>query len=256
MPRAKQQTAFLGDVTVKILHGVPVEQAGWLIKALVSWIEDGHEPIGDEIPPECLGSWIAIRDESVRINESRKQQSEAGRIGGKAKGKRTESKSNMDSKVRSPSDEGERTKRAHAGEVPASRIDPGADFTPSYIVEDWAAIQMQAHNVGLTEEQLAAWRDYYAAQGWRFKPTAAAPMNRTEALASIRNWARAEKRLEIRDMLKRDPSKFAPPPAKGGIEADALPEDEQGLIALLRSRNYRLILPERYPAYEGPMDPH
>lgn len=229
MPRAKQQTTFLGDVTVKILHGVPVEQAGWLIKALVSWIEDHHEPVGDEIPPECLGSWIAIRDESVRIHESRKQQSEAGRIGGKAKGKRTESepeanserkatKSNMDSKVRSPSDEGERTKRAHAGEVPSSRIDPGADFTPSYIVEDWAAIQMQAHVAGLTQDQLDAWRDYYAAQGWRFKPAAAAPMNRTEALASIRNWARAEKRLEIRDMQKRDPSKFAPPPAKGGID--------------------------------------
>ena len=45
-------------------------------------------------------------------------------------------------------------------------------------------------------------------------------------------------------------------PAKGGIEAEELPEDEQGLIALLRSRNYRLILPEHYPAYEGPMDPH
>ena len=37
-------------------------------------------------------------------------------------------------------------------------------------------------------------------------------------------------------------------PARGGIEADVLPEDEQGLIRLLRSGNYRLITPEDFPA--------
>ena len=118
-----------------------------------------------------------------------------------------ESKSNI---VSSPSNEGSLTARA-----------PGEEFTPSYIVDDWAAFKMQASNVGLTDAQLDAWRDYYVAQGWRFKPTATAPMNRTEALASVRNWARVEKRLEIRAM-QRDPSKFAPPPDKGGIDTAAL----------------------------------
>jgi hypothetical protein len=111
--------------------------------------------------------------------------------------------------------------RAPACEPASFHADPGADFTPSYILDDWAAFCMQAHVAGLTEQQLEAWRDYYAAQGWRFKPTATKPMNRTEALASVRNWARAEKRLEIR-ALRKDPSKFAPPPEKGGIDTTKL----------------------------------
>ena len=244
MPRAKQQTAFLGDLTVKILHGVPVEQAGWLIKALVVWIEDKREPTCDEIPPECLGAWIAIRDESVRIHESMHEsegkRSEAGRVAAAARwGMRNDAKecermeshddriekrcdpmpdSDSDNKKDRTHPSGSCDQRPPAREEPASHIDPGADFTPSYIVEDWEAICMQAHVAGLTQDQLAAWRDYYAAQGWKFKPTATAPMNRTEALASVRNWARAQKRIDIRDLRRGDPSKFAPSPDKGGID--------------------------------------
>lgn len=91
MPRPKQKTAFLGEQTVRILLGVPLSQAGWLIHALCDWIENHREPTRDETPDDCIGSWIAIRDESVRIHESRKQQTEAGRSGGKANPKRTAS---------------------------------------------------------------------------------------------------------------------------------------------------------------------
>jgi hypothetical protein len=81
MPRAKQKTAFLGEQTVRILLGVPLSQAGWLIHALCDWIENDREPTRDETPDDCVGSWIAIHDESVRIHESRKQQADAGRAG-------------------------------------------------------------------------------------------------------------------------------------------------------------------------------
>ena len=94
MPRAKQKTAVLGEQTVRILLGVPLMQAGWLIHALCDWIENDREPTREETPDDCIGSWIAIHDESVRIHESRKQQADAGQAGGKrtqANAKRTES---------------------------------------------------------------------------------------------------------------------------------------------------------------------
>lgn len=81
MPRAKQKTAFLGEQTVRILLGVPLMQAGWLIHALCDWIENDREPTREETPDDCIGAWIAIHDESVRIHESRKQQADAGRAG-------------------------------------------------------------------------------------------------------------------------------------------------------------------------------
>lgn len=94
MPRAKQKTAFLGEQTVRILLGVPLMQAGWLIHALCDWIENDREPTREETPDDCIGAWIAIHDESVRIHESRKQQADAGQAGGKrtqANAKRTAS---------------------------------------------------------------------------------------------------------------------------------------------------------------------
>lgn len=232
MPRAKMETAFVGWQTLRILAGVPDEQAAWLVKALCAWILDDAEP--SNVPVECIGAWIAICDESIRIHEARKIDIENGKKGGrKPKGNPTEPNGNpgetqrnqtetksksKKEKENSPSGEGSFSAPATAREEPASHIDPGADFVPSYIVEDWEAICMQAHVAGLTQDQLAAWRDYYAAQGWKFKPTATAPMNRTEALASIRNWARAQKRIDIRDLRRGDPSKFAPSPDKGGID--------------------------------------
>ena len=79
MPRTKQKVAFLGEQTVRILLGVPQKQAGWLIRALCDWIENDREP--QNVPADCIGSWIAIHDESVRIHDSRRQQIEAGRAG-------------------------------------------------------------------------------------------------------------------------------------------------------------------------------
>lgn len=89
MPRKKQALTFLGALTVKILRGVPADVAGWLVRAVLDWTEDGKLP--EEIPPECLGAWIAIRDESERICEVRRQFADAGRAGGEANGKRIES---------------------------------------------------------------------------------------------------------------------------------------------------------------------
>lgn len=231
MPREKIETAFLGVYTLAMLDTAGVEVSGWIIKALAAWILRGTLPAQDEVPPECAPLWAVVVEESRRIHEARKEREESGRRGGKqrasnaqatvklpssyAKATATKRESKSE-KENSPSGEGSFSAPARK-EPASSHIDPGAEFTPSYL-DDWAAFRMQAHNAGLTDAQLEAWRDYYAAQGWKFKPTATAPMNRTEALASIRNWARAEKRLEIRDMQKRDPSKFAPSPDKGGID--------------------------------------
>lgn len=83
MPRAKQKTAFLGEQTVRILLGVPLSQAGWLIHALCDWIENDREPTSEETPDDCVGAWIAIHDESVRIHESRKVLRDNGLLGGR-----------------------------------------------------------------------------------------------------------------------------------------------------------------------------
>lgn len=79
MPRKKQELVFLGALTVKILRGVPPEVSGWLVHALLDWAEDGALP--ETIPPECLGAWIAIRDESERVCDARRQFVDAGRAG-------------------------------------------------------------------------------------------------------------------------------------------------------------------------------
>lgn len=94
MPRAKLQTAFLGEQTVKILLAVPLKQAGWLIHALCDWIENDRKP--ESIPPNCIGAWVAIEDESIRIHESREQLRTNGAHGGrptKTNGNQTETKS-------------------------------------------------------------------------------------------------------------------------------------------------------------------
>ena len=96
MPRAKQKTAFLGEQTVRILLGVPLSQAGWLIHALCDWIENDREPTRDETPDDCVGAWIAIHDESVRIHESRKVLRDNGLLGGRPpKGTKGEPKGNQ-----------------------------------------------------------------------------------------------------------------------------------------------------------------
>ena len=90
MPRAKQKTAFLGEQTVRILLGVPLSQAGWLIHALCDWIENDREPTREETPDDCVGAWIAIHDESVRIHEAHKRDVENGGKGGRPKVNPTE----------------------------------------------------------------------------------------------------------------------------------------------------------------------
>ena len=137
MPRAKQKTAFLGEQTVRILLGVPLSQAGWLIHALCDWIENDREPTRDETPDDCVGAWIAIHDESVRIHESRKQQADAGQAGGKrtqANAKRTESEREANGNQEKEGDEDEdkepilRTESEVAGK-PASASASASVFT-------------------------------------------------------------------------------------------------------------------------------
>lgn len=229
MPRAKMETAFIGRYTLAALDAAPDAAFLWLGRALFAWILRDELP--SEIPPEHLAAWTMIREESQTIHEARKADIENGKKGGRPKGNPwkpmetngnpTEPKETQGAETETKRESKSKSNSSPSYEGSLTARDPGEEFTPSYIVDDWAALKMQAHNVGLTDTQLDAWRDYYAAQGWRFKPTAAAPMNKTEALASIRNWARAEKRLEIRSM-QRDPSKFAPPPEKGGIDTAAL----------------------------------
>ena len=73
------ETAFLGVITLRLLHDLPVEAAGWLIHALAVWILDDSEPELSTIPTECVGAWIAIREESINIHEARKSRSDTKR---------------------------------------------------------------------------------------------------------------------------------------------------------------------------------
>lgn len=103
MARAKLETAFLGGITMKILAEMPQADAGWLIQALLAWILEDKLPDDDDIPESCFGAWIAIREESIAIDDRRKAKAEAGAKGGMAskpkqaeadgsKGKQTEAK--------------------------------------------------------------------------------------------------------------------------------------------------------------------
>lgn len=68
-----RETSFLGAITLRLMRDLPPAQAGWLVHALAVWIMDGELPDDADVPPECLGAWIAIREESVAIAEARKQ---------------------------------------------------------------------------------------------------------------------------------------------------------------------------------------
>ena len=83
-----RETSFLGAITLRILHDLPQDDAGWLIRALAEWILDDKLPEEADVPPECLGAWIAIREESKAIHETWKIKAEAGRKGGLAKSSR------------------------------------------------------------------------------------------------------------------------------------------------------------------------
>lgn len=92
MPRAKLDAAFLGRYTMTALDCASVRDAGWLVKALTAWILRDQEPDPATIPTHLAALWCVVHDESVAIHEARKQQADAGRKGGKANGKQTESK--------------------------------------------------------------------------------------------------------------------------------------------------------------------
>ena len=83
-----RETSFLGAITLRILHDLPQDDAGWLIRALAEWILDDKLPDDADIPTSCLGAWIAIREESKAIHETWKIKAEAGRKGGLAKSSR------------------------------------------------------------------------------------------------------------------------------------------------------------------------
>jgi hypothetical protein len=86
-----RETSFLGAITLRLMRDLPAAQAGWLVHALAVWIMDGELPDDADVPPECLGAWIAIREESIAICETRKARADAGRVGG-SKPKQTEAK--------------------------------------------------------------------------------------------------------------------------------------------------------------------
>ena len=132
-----------------------------------------------------------------------------------------ESKRESKSKISSANAEVERDKpRAPACE----------DFPDCPIPAD--RLRVLADHIGATPEEVAAWKDYYTAQEWRFKPASPRPMTRAAAEASLRNWhnlggIRAAKQAHIDAKMDaraaaRDPSRFAPPPEKGGIDTAAL----------------------------------
>lgn len=81
---SKLDTSYLGSITLRLFRDLPTDTAGWLVHALAVWISDGKQPDEADIPPECLGAWIAIREESITIHELRKARSDAGRVAGLA----------------------------------------------------------------------------------------------------------------------------------------------------------------------------
>ena len=135
MPRAKQKTAFLGEQTVRILLGVPLSQAGWLIHALCDWIENDREPTREETPDDCVGAWIAIHDESVRIHESRKVLRDNGLLGGRPpketkgepKGNQSETKGDPNGNQDIEGDEDEEKEKIYSEPNPNARATSVSD---------------------------------------------------------------------------------------------------------------------------------
>ena len=189
MPRAKIEAAFLGWQTVRILAGVPGPQAAWLIKAVCAWILEDREPADEDIPDECIGSWIAIHDESVRIHEARQTDIDNGKKGGRppketqgnpkeTQGNPKETKSKSKSKSKSTS--------AGAEETGESTTRACEDFPNCPIPAD--RLRVLAAHIGATDKEVEDWRNYYTAQEWRFKPVSPRPMTQAAAEASLRNW--------------------------------------------------------------------
>ena len=189
MPRAKLETAFIGRYTLAALDAAPDAAFLWLGRALFAWILRDELP--NEIPPEHLTAWTMIREESATIHEARKQFAEAGAKGGKANAserkrkeanaserKRTDSKNKSKIEIENTSADAEETREST----------PRAceDFPDCPIPAD--RLRVLAAHIGMDEAELSAWRDFYTAQEWRFKPVSPRPMTQAAAEASLRNW--------------------------------------------------------------------
>jgi hypothetical protein len=71
--------ATVGSITLRLFSALPVEQAGWAVKAWCAYVEDGTEP--EDIPAESLGTWVAIKEEADNIVKLSKARSDAGAAG-------------------------------------------------------------------------------------------------------------------------------------------------------------------------------
>lgn len=90
MPRPKIEAAFVGHYTLAIIDEASERDAGWIAKALARWILHDAEPDTENLSATRKALWRIVHDESVSIHDARKQQIEAGRKGGKAKGSERE----------------------------------------------------------------------------------------------------------------------------------------------------------------------
>ena len=249
MSRLQIQTAFLGAYTLAALDAAPDAEAAWLIHALCAWILRDELPA--KIPAKFASAWAIIRAESEAIHAAKKRDVDNGKNGGrppkKPKETQTEPKETQSPETETQTNPTEtkieiesKSKRENISEEKKNPSHAGArevwldDLTECPVPPD--KLEVLAAHLELSPADLGAWKDYYTAQGWRRWPTSPRPMTPAAAEASLRFWktkkgieaerqahidAKMDERAAKRDAA-RDPSRFAPPPEKGGIDTAAL----------------------------------
>ena len=252
MPRAKIEAAFLGHYTLVALDAAPDAEAAWLIHTLCAWILRDELP--KEVPPERAAIWNVVRVESELVSDSMKEsataRSDAAR---EAAAARWRKRTDANACERMPTDANacvemlESKKEIERENISEEKKNPshaGArevwldDLTECPVPPD--KLEVLAAHLELSPADLGAWKDYYTAQGWRRWPNSMRPMTPAAAEASLRFWktkkgieaereahidAKMDERAEKRASRLRaiaDPSRFAPPPEKGGIDTAAL----------------------------------
>lgn len=104
--------ATIGAITLRLFRSLPPEQCAWLAKAYADFKFDGSEP--DDIPPDCMGAWIAVREECDNIERLSEVRAEIGRKGGLANGGASRLAEANRSKPKQTEAKGSKTKQTEA----------------------------------------------------------------------------------------------------------------------------------------------
>ena len=243
MSESKPRAVYIGATSAAAIEAATEAEAGWLVKAIIAWAL--HDDPPKDVPPALVLVWRMVERESAMIHALRAERANAGRLGGKqtqanaSKVKQAEANASKRTEVKQNPDRIE-GKRREENMTPASAgVERDKPPAPAHVCEDdpgcpmdEARLKVVAEHIGMPEIEVAAWRDYYTMRAWRADPRSPRPMTAAQTEASLRRWhtnegIRAAKQAHIDAKMDaraaaRDPSRFAPPPEKGGIDTAAL----------------------------------